>query len=232
MRSGGEHSGIRLFRISLGIIENVVQQSVRRSVFSLFLLALALLVMASTGCNRGGHPEQIGKPAPNFRVADGSRTVSLETYRGKVVVLNFWASWCAPCVAEIPSLNQLQKKMPQIVVLGISTDEDPAAYTQFLTNHPVDYLTIRDGSQRSNHLFGTYRFPETYVIDKQGRIRRKFIGAQNWTTPEILNYLSDLAKGTWGTSRLRLPELPRAFRFAAPGQSCYSNQQCAHSSVG
>lgn len=218
----------RLFRISIGIIENVV----RRSVFSLFLLALLPALIVTSGCNRGGHPRQIGRLAPNFSVIDGSRTVSLDSYRGKVVVLNFWASWCAPCIAEIPSLNQLQKKMPQIVVLGISTDEDPAAYAQFLANHPIDYVTIRDGSQQSNHLFGTYRFPETYVIDKQGRIRRKFIGAQNWTTPEILNYLSDLVKGTWGTSRLTPPALPAGMRFAAPRQSCYSNQQCAHSSAG
>lgn len=82
--------------------------------------------------------------------------------------------------------------MPQIVVLGISTDEDAGAYGQFMIEHPVKFATIRDGAQHSNALYGTFRFPETYVIDRQGRIRRKFIGAQNWTTPEIMQYLSHL----------------------------------------
>lgn len=170
----------------------------RRSVFLWLFASLLPLLALSAGCNRGGHPRQIGNPAPDFTVVDGSRTVALRSYRGKVVVLNFWASWCAPCVAEIPSLDALQKKMPQIVVLGVSTDEDAAAYQRFLAGHSIDYVTIRDGSQHSNHLYGTYRFPETYIIDKQGRIRRKFIGPQDWTTPEILQYLTDLENGTWG----------------------------------
>jgi cytochrome c biogenesis protein CcmG, thiol:disulfide interchange protein DsbE len=146
----------------------------------------------AAGCNRGDHPNQVGKPAPDFSVADGSRTIALDNFRGRVIVLNFWATWCAPCVEEIPSLDQLQRAMPQIVVLGISTDEDAGAYGQFMTEHPVKFATIRDGAQHSNALYGTFRFPETYVIDRQGRIRRKFIGAQNWTTPEILQYLSHL----------------------------------------
>lgn len=182
----------------------------------MWLLALLPLVAAAAGCNSGGDPQQIGKPAPNFTVVDGGRTVSLSSYRGKVVVLNFWASWCAPCVAEIPSLDQLQQRMPAIVVLGVSTDEDAAAYRQFLADHSIDYLTIRDGSQRSNRLFGTYRFPETYVIDKQGRIRRKFIGPQNWTTPEILQFLSDLENGTWGLGWLHWPGLPAGHSEGAP----------------
>jgi len=164
----------------------------RRSATACLLLAVA---MAGVGCNRGDHPRQIGKLAPDFTIVDGSRSVSLDRYRGKVVVLNFWASWCAPCVEEIPSLNALQSRMPQVVVLGVSTDEDASAYQQFLTDHRVTFTTIRDGTQHSNDLFGTYRFPETYIIDQQGRIRRKFIGPIEWTTPEILEYLSDLETG-------------------------------------
>jgi peroxiredoxin len=164
----------------------------RRSAAACLLLAVS---MAGAGCNRGDHPRQIGKRAPDFTIVDGSRSLSLDRYRGKVVVLNFWASWCAPCVEEIPSLNALQSRMPQVVVLGVSTDEDASAYQQFLTDHRVTFPTIRDGTQHSNELFGTYRFPETYIIDQQGRIRRKFIGPIEWTTPEILEYLSDLETG-------------------------------------
>ena len=155
------------------------------------IVFLAVVVFAA-GCDRGDHPSQIGKVAPNFTVVDGTRSVELSNYHGKVVVLNFWASWCAPCVEEIPALNQLQRDMPQIVVLAVDLDEDPEAYHQFLSEHRVDFLTIRDARQHSNALYGTFRYPESFVIGPDGRIRRKFISAQEWTSPEIMNYLSHL----------------------------------------
>jgi cytochrome c biogenesis protein CcmG/thiol:disulfide interchange protein DsbE len=164
-------------------------ESVTQWIRSLAILCSLLLV---GGCDRGDHPTQIDRPAPNFTLNEGNRTLQLKNYRGKVVVLNFWASWCAPCVEEIPSLNQLQKQMPQLVVLGVDVDEDPDAYHQFLAEHQVDFTTIRDAQRRSNALYGTFRFPESYVIDRDGKIRRKFISAQEWTSPEILDYLSHL----------------------------------------
>ena len=102
-----------------------------------FLLSLVL----ASGCDRGDHPRQLGKPAPDFTVVDGSRSVQLSSYRGKVVVLNFWATWCAPCIEEIPSLNQLQRQMPQLVVLGVSVDQDEEAYRQFLSEHRINFTT-------------------------------------------------------------------------------------------
>ena len=153
-----------------------------------FLLSLLL----AAGCDRGDHPRQIGRPAPDFTISDGERSLQLSTYRGKVVLLNFWASWCAPCILEIPSLNQLQRQMPQLVVLGVDVDKDESAYRQFLARHEVDYLTIRDPQQHTNAIYGTFVFPDTYVIDRSGQIRRKFINAQDWTSPEILDYLSRL----------------------------------------
>ena len=145
------------------------------------------------GCDRGSHPRQIGHVAPTFAVSDGAHSVDLRKLRGNVVVLNFWASWCAPCVEELPSLVAMQSQLPQIKVLAISTDEDPDAYSRFLANHPMGGLTtVRDGDQRSNALYGTFRYPETYVIDRKGTIRRKFIGPQDWTSPEIEAYLRKL----------------------------------------
>lgn len=154
------------------------------------LLLLPLLLAA--GCDRGDHPRQVGRPAPDFTVVDGNHTLRLSSYRGKVVVLNFWATWCPPCIEEIPSLNALQQQMPQLVVLGVSVDQDEDAYRRFLGRHRVDFTTIRDGQQHANALYGTFVFPDTYVIDRSGRIRRKFINAQDWTSPEILDYLSRL----------------------------------------
>ena len=145
------------------------------------------------GCNRTSRPAQVGEHAPAITIHDGSQNVSLKEYRGKIVVLNFWASWCPPCLEEFPSLIQLQRDMPTVVVLAVSFDTDANAYRQYLTdNHITGITTILDLSQQSNHAFDTSRPPETYIIDRRGVIRRKFIGAQDWTNPEIMNYLRNL----------------------------------------
>jgi thiol-disulfide isomerase/thioredoxin len=154
-------------------------------------LALGLL-FAAAGCDRGAHPSQIGRAAPDFVVQDGAQRVQLSQYRGKVVVLNFWASWCPPCLEEFPYLVNLQHRMPQIVVLAVSFDHDADAYRQYLTENHIDLLTVRDGSERSNLAYGTTRPPETFIIDRRGIIRRKFIGAQDWTSPDIVAYLNRL----------------------------------------
>ena len=158
----------------------------------LFALAFIVLLGIPAGCNRGDHPSQVGQKAPGFTITDAARTVRLKDYRGKIVVLNFWAAWCPPCLEEFPSLIALQHQMPQIVVLAVSFDEDDAAYRQYLVDNHIDLLTVRDGSQKSNLAYGTTRPPETYIIDKNGLIRRKFIGPQDWTSPEIVNYLKNL----------------------------------------
>lgn len=154
-------------------------------------LILPALLMAA-GCDRSAHPRQAGRPAPDFTVSDSARTVHLADYRGKVVVLNFWATWCAPCIEELPSLTAMQQQLPQVQVLAVSTDEDAAAYRSFLSENKIGLLTVEDPAHHSSALYGTFRYPETYVIDQHGIIRRKFIGAQDWTNPEILEYLRRL----------------------------------------
>jgi len=155
-------------------------------------LLTALLALAFSSCYQGTRPAQLGKQAPQFSVTDSDHTVSLADYRGKVVVLNFWATWCSPCVEEMPSLVALQKDMPNIVVLGVSTDVDDAAYHTFIRDHHIEFTTVRDAANKSNALYGTFKFPETYIIDRDGKIRRKFIGAANWTSPDIENFLRSL----------------------------------------
>ena len=153
------------------------------------LITLTLLL---TSCDRGSHPTNIATPAPQFVMSDGTNTVDLSNLRGKVVVLNLWASYCAPCIEELPSLLDLQKKMPQLAIVAVSIDQDPDVYQRFLLKHHVDLITVRDQEGRVNALYGTAQIPETYVIDRQGNIRRKFVSAQNWTSPEILDYLARL----------------------------------------
>ena len=160
-------------------------------------LASALLFTLATvvglvGCDRGDHPTNLGKPAPQFVMSDGTTTVDIGKLRGHVVVLNLWASWCAPCVEELPSLLALQQKMPQLAVIGVSTDQDEDVYRKFVAQHHISITNVRDAGQTVNALYGTVQIPETYIIDRNGILRRKFIGAQDWTSPEIVNYLTKL----------------------------------------
>jgi cytochrome c biogenesis protein CcmG, thiol:disulfide interchange protein DsbE len=155
-------------------------------------VSLVLGMMMLTGCDRGGHPTNIAKPAPQFVLSDGTRTVDLSKLRGKVVLLNLWATSCAPCIEELPSLLALQRQMPDLEVVAVSWDEDPDVYHRFLAKYHIELNTVRDEKRTVGELYGTAQIPETYVIDRQGNIRRKFVSAQNWTSPEIVDYLKRL----------------------------------------
>jgi peroxiredoxin len=159
-----------------------------RFVILLFLLPLAL----APACNRGAHPAQTGKTAPDFTVSDGSSTVHLANYRGHVVLLNFWATWCEPCLLELPSLLQLHHEQPNLVILAVSIDDDADAYSRFLVRRHVDLITVRDPAQSAAKLYHTEMWPETYVIDRNGVIRSKYIGPQDWSDPAIRAFLKTL----------------------------------------
>ena len=156
------------------------------------MAALAMSLLVTVGCDRGDHPGNIDKPAPLFVMSDGVQTVDMSKLRGQTVVLNLWATWCAPCVEELPSLLALQQKMPNITVVAVSTDQDDTVYRNFLVKHHVNVLTVRDADQKVNQMYGTVMIPETYIIDRKGVIRRKFIGAQSWDSPDIVDYLNKL----------------------------------------
>jgi peroxiredoxin len=137
----------------------------------------------------------VGDRAPSFELADDSGSgARLEDYRGKYVLVNFWATWCAPCVQEVPSLNTLQREFEEngFVVLGISVDENKEAYDRFLENFDVSFPTVRDPEMAVASLYGTTIYPESYLIDRDGQVVRKYIGPENWMNPEIVNYLRSL----------------------------------------
>ncbi len=95
--------------------------------------------------------------APDFTVRDSEHTVTLSQFKGQVVVLNFWATWCPPCIEEMPSLVEMQQRMKAkgVTVLAVSVDADESNYQQFLKEHDVNLLTVRDADQKSNSLYGT-----------------------------------------------------------------------------
>jgi cytochrome c biogenesis protein CcmG, thiol:disulfide interchange protein DsbE len=155
---------------------------------------MTLALAALCGCYSGSRPPRIGSAAPDFIVQDSDRKFELRDFSGKIVVLNFWATWCAPCVEEMPSLVQLQQRLKDkgITVVGVSVDVDNDNYHRFLKDHNIDFLTVRDPDQKANNLYGTFKFPETYIIDRNGIVRRKFIGPVDWSQPEIIDFLTKL----------------------------------------
>jgi peroxiredoxin len=167
---------------------------VPRTLQFLAAVSAGLLLLALSGCYSGSRPPRIGSNAPEFTVQDSDRTVDLNQFHGQIVVLNFWATWCPPCVEEMPSLVVMQRHMKAkgVTVLAVSIDVDENAYRAFLKQHGVDLLTVRDPAQKTPALYGTHGWPETFIIDRNGMIRRKFIGAVDWTEPEITDYLSKL----------------------------------------
>jgi cytochrome c biogenesis protein CcmG, thiol:disulfide interchange protein DsbE len=157
------------------------------------LLPLLALVLCA-GCYSGSRPAHIGNTAQNFTVQDSERKVTLDQFRGQVVVLNFWATWCPPCVEELPSLMTMQERMRNrgIVVVGISIDVDGNAYDNFRRQHGINFLTVRDPQQKVAGMYGTTGWPETYIIDRQGVLRRKIVGPTDWTSPDMVQFLSKL----------------------------------------
>jgi peroxiredoxin len=161
----------------------------RASVFLALILSWVL-----SGCYGGSRPARIGTTAPDFIVQDSDRKIELRDFRGQIVVLNFWATWCPPCVEEMPSLTQLQQRFKDkdVTVVGVSVDVDSDSYHRFLKDHKIDFLTVRDPDQKANNLYGTFKFPETYIIDRKGIVRRKFIGPVDWSQPEVVDFLNKL----------------------------------------
>jgi len=156
-------------------------------------LAAAALFLAATGCDRSVKPGQLDQVAPMFALNDGQNSVDLNQLHDKVIVLSFWATWCGPCIEEMPALEKLQRDLPNVHVVSIASQQDPADYRAWLLRHPITILSVFDEKQKSNALYGSFRFPETYIIDRKGIVRRKFIGAQKWSSPEIESYLKGLA---------------------------------------
>src|SRR5437773_6179006 len=137
----------------------------------------------------------VGDSAPDFSIkADNGRTVTLSNFGGKLLVLNFWATWCPPCIEELPSLDAFQRRFANsgVVVLGISIDKDEKVYRDFLAKVRVSFLTARDPENKINAEYGTLKVPETYIIDGRGKVLRKIISNTDWMNDRMLKDVESL----------------------------------------
>ncbi len=160
------------------------------------LLAFALIALtAAVADSMRDRVVRAGDQAPHFSMrADNGLTVTPTEFGGKVLIVNFWATGCPPCVEETPSMvafaNQYRDK--GVVVFGISVDKSQKNYDNFIRRFGVTFLTARDPEAKVSDLFGTYVYPETYVINREGKVVQKIIGGTTWTDPNLMRFVEGL----------------------------------------
>lgn len=163
--------------------------------FSLFVSATLLFTLA---CSKGASPPVEGNKAPDFSLNDLSGTpVRLSDLRGKVVLLNFWATWCHYCLEEAPSLARLNAAMAgkDFRMVTVSLDKGRGeAVEAFFRSAGLRFPTVSDPDGVVGKQYGITGVPETFIIDGEGVIRKKIVGARQWDDPEMVRYLDGLMK--------------------------------------
>ena len=153
---------------------------------------------------RAPQPVKMGESAPGFTLPQvPSGKLSLSQFKGQVVVLNFWATWCPPCVMETPSLEQFAREMKSdgVTVIGVSVDKDGQALDKFIKLYHLSYPIVRDPSAGLAHRYGTYKLPETYIIGRDGHVAEKIISNTNWTDPRMIAFVKSLTGAKTQASR-------------------------------
>lgn len=169
-----------------------------------FALSCAVAAMTITGCNKkSGAPTHNksaveSKPAPDITVKSiNNESLTLSSLKGKVVLLNFWATWCPPCREEIPSMMKLNSAMAgkPFQMVAISIDEGgKKAVDDFFKESRFSLPTYLDPETAAAKVYGITGVPETFIIDKQGIIVKKVIGPMDWSSSEALSFLEGLMK--------------------------------------
>jgi cytochrome c biogenesis protein CcmG, thiol:disulfide interchange protein DsbE len=138
--------------------------------------------------------EMDGKPAYSFKLpARGGGEVDLSALRGKTVLVNFWATWCPPCRDEMPSLSRLAQSFDpgSFEVVTVSVDEGWAPVEKFLAAQKTPYQVALDEGAKVSRAYGTTKYPESYLVDRDGKLRLKFVGPRNWTDPNVATLLQE-----------------------------------------
>ncbi len=158
--------------------------------------ALAVGFRPQTSPSQG---PKVGEPALDFTLKDmQGESLTLSRLQGKVVVLNFWATWCPPCRAEMPSMERLNEVFGSrdFALLAVNVEADGKEIVgEFLKSHPHSFQILLDEDAKVQQTYGVFRFPETFIIDKNGVIVKHVIGARDWADTEMLAYIKSLLEG-------------------------------------
>ncbi len=135
----------------------------------------------------------VGAPAPDFRLWDlNGNPVTLSEYRGKVVFVNFWATWCGPCRVEMPAMERLYRDFDRrhFEMLAISTDPQGAAVTRpFQESLGLTFPILHDSDYRVGVSYGARTLPMTFLVDRRGIITHRIFGARDWESPEARSFI-------------------------------------------
>ncbi len=155
-----------------------------------------LLLVSSCGIQENTQgPAMLGQMAPVFSYRDSTgKEFSLADSRGKVVLINFWATWCPPCRDEMPSMESLQRHFSpdQFAILALSVDDSWETVNQFMKQQGFTLPAYADFDKKISTLYGTAKFPETYILSKKGIVADKVIGPTDWSAPQMLAHLRGL----------------------------------------
>ncbi len=139
-----------------------------------------------------------GEPAPNFQLRDmNGRLVSLSDLRGRVILLNFWATWCGPCRVEMPAMEQLYRAYSRkdFEILAVSTDpQGPAVTRPFQQENQLTFPILHDAEYRVGLMYGARTLPMTFMVDRQGVVRQQIFGARDWGASEAHQLVQLLMK--------------------------------------
>jgi peroxiredoxin len=157
--------------------------------------AAILLLLLLTSCTIDTPKPEVGSTAPPFtlKTLDGVE-YALDGQRGKVVLLNIWATWCPPCRQEMPSMVRFYDMLRRqgVEILAVSEDRDLDALRDFIRRYQVNFPVLVDEDKRVYNLYRATGVPETHLIDKKGTIRKIQIGPFDWTHPDVLRMVGDL----------------------------------------
>jgi len=170
---------------------------------TLIICLLLLIAMGpSLSENTSGEPisplntdTMINSTAPDFTLKDlNGKSISLSSFKGKVVLLNFFATWCPPCRAEMPAFNKLyrEKKIRGLEIISVSTDRSLNDIKDFLQKNKVDFPILFDADRSVSKQYRVFSMPTTFLIDKSGKIVEKFYGEYDWTEPETKGKIEKL----------------------------------------
>ena len=181
----------------------------RKHIATASVIALVAVLSALIWTNRERFtPLDIGSLAPDYRAQslDGD-TVSLSSFAGDVVVLNVWATWCRPCVIEMPALERLHQELRDdgLRVVAVSVDAPPGVLgafgeaggdvARFVDDHGLTFTVLHDPSGDIQRRYQVNGLPTTFVIDRDGRIRSKVMGAREWDEPPLADQIRQLVEG-------------------------------------